>query len=337
MKLKVLRARKVYGDGRHNGMTGMARAFGRTFIAFRSGTSHLTPDGGIRVIVSDDDQRWSVVCEQFDDGFDLRDPKIIFWDGGLRVYYARSAKGVSRTMHMRETRDGVTFGPPVQLTGIPPGHWLWHLCPCGDKLFGTAYQRIRGAVDQVGLYGSIDGLDWKLNMPFPVLGNEVYLDVDQDGTLWALVREDLLGSIPTLCSLLPPYTEFDTVTRLPMRLQGPMLKRFPGGSIIVGRQWDAPRYRNLRTAIWWVSDREEMEPLAILPSGGDTSYAAWADAGPGRALLSYYSSHEYIAARPFDIDSSSASANANVEPAHGSDIYLAELSYLLKVTDRMAS
>ena len=41
---------------------------------------------------------------------------------------------------------------------------------------------------------------------------------------------------------------------------------------------------------WLVDDR--LAEFANLPSGGDTSYPGFVELGPGRALISYYSSHE---------------------------------------------
>ncbi len=53
-ELRVTRARKIYSDGRHNAFTGMARLGERTFVTFRSAVNHLTLDGRIRVIASED-------------------------------------------------------------------------------------------------------------------------------------------------------------------------------------------------------------------------------------------------------------------------------------------
>ena len=41
---------------------------------------------------------------------------------------------------------------------------------------------------------------------------------------------------------------------------------------------------------WLVDDR--LHAFAELPSGGDNSYPGFVELAPGRALVSYYSSHE---------------------------------------------
>jgi len=41
---------------------------------------------------------------------------------------------------------------------------------------------------------------------------------------------------------------------------------------------------------WLVGD--QLQEFAELPSGGDNSYPGFVELAPGRALVSYYSSHE---------------------------------------------
>jgi hypothetical protein len=326
MDIRVTRARRIFSDGKHNAFTGIASLAGRTFVGFRSGTTHMTLDGAVRVIASADMEAWDVVAEKRHPEFDLRDAKMVTFKDAVMVFFgARGKTGLQQSMMCKST-EGTHFSDPVVLKGVPPKHWLWCACPCGDVLYGTAYGTDKGEYG-VGLYRSGDGQAWEKVTDFPVTGNETFIDFDRAGVLWALVRDDHRGCIPTLCTAEPPYTKFRSVTRLPMRLQGPMLKRLDGGCVIACRQWEPPGRRNLRTDLFWLEDGHELRRIRSLPSGGDTSYAGWLDLGGGRAALSYYSSHEHKMDEPHANDAAFAKDGAHAEHSTPADIFLADISY----------
>ena len=322
MEIRITRARKVFADGMHNAFTGIASAYSKVFITFRSGRNHISTDGVIKVIASMEMETWQVAAEIRRPGVDLRDPKVTLFDGRLMVFCGERRPDRSlRSLAIRSS-DGVTFGEPAPLSGIPDGRWLWHARPRGDRLYGTAY-----GAEAVSLYASDDGLKWKRICDFPVPGNEVYLDFDREGILWALVRDDNLGCIPALCTAEPPYSRFRSVIRLPMRLQGPMIKRLDGGCVVACRQWDEPGRRNLRTDLFWIEDGRDIRRVRSLPSGGDTSYAGWLDLSKGRALVSYYSSHAHKMDESHSDDAVFAQDQAHAEHSTAADIFLADLSY----------
>ncbi len=328
MEIRVTRARKIWGEGRHNAFTGIGAAFGKTYVAFRSAAGHMAGDGAIRLVASGDRETWGTAALWTIADSDLRDPKVAFFGGRLRVYFAQRRPNAPRQMWMAESADGTAFGEPVRLKGVPEGHWLWHVREFGGRMYGTAYRRQSGA-HLAALFGSDDGLEWRRLAELPVPGNETWLDFDGEGTLWALVRDDLFGSVPALCAARPPYERFDSAVRLPMRLQGPMLKRLAGGCAIVGRQWDEPGWRNLRTDLFWLADGGAPQRICTLPSGGDTSYADWLDVGPGRAVVSYYSSHEYamddaVGGRVGEPDEGEGEGEA-LPP--GADVFLADVCF----------
>ena len=326
MDIRVTRARRVFADGKHNAFTGIAAAHGKVFITFRSAENHMTLDGAIKVIASEDTESWQVVTDLRRPEADLRDPKVVAFGESLMVFCGeRRGDGAFQSL-VAQSRDGATFGEPEALRGLPEGRWLWHVRPLGDRLYGAAYPSGKDEY-AVSLYSSADGLAWEWVSDFPVPGNEVYLDFDQEGILWALVRDDHRGCIPTLCTAEPPYSRFRSITRLPMKLQGPMLKRLNGGCVIVCRQWDAPGRRNLRTDLFWLEDGQDLRRIRSLPSGGDTSYAGWLDQGGGRALLSYYSSHEHKMDEPHANNAVFAKDSAHAEHSTPADIFLAEISY----------
>lgn len=324
MDIRVTRARKIYGDGQHNAFTGLETAFGQTIVAFRSGSRHVSPDGAIRLIASRDREVWkSIACIRHPEA-DLRDPKMVMLNGRLLVFFAHLPPTGPRRMMRTESTDGQTFRPPEPLQGLDEGHWLWHVREYGGVLYGSAYRR-RTGVPVVSLLESRDGLTWSPLMDFPVPGNETWLDFDRDGRLWALVRDDLFGCIPVLCTASAPYDRLDSVLRLPIRLQGPMLKRLDGGCLVIGRQWDDPGGRNMRTDLFWLGDDQPLRRIGTLPSGGDTSYADWRDLTGSRAVVSYYSSHEHW--MDSAVETGEEEENPASSAAHPSDIFLADISH----------
>lgn len=326
LDLRVTRARKIFSDGRHNAFTGLARFKDRYFVTFRAAGTHMTVDGQIRVIVSDDAGSWSLLHTASRAGQDLRDPKLAVLNGRLFVFFAERPKTdlQHRTSMAMVSDDGRQFSEPQVLDGVPHGFWLWHATAWEGAHYGTAY-RHRGPEYEGLLLRSTDGFQWEKVADFPLPAGETYLDFAPDGTLWAFVRNNSPGRVPYTCSAKPPYTKFEGIRHFPTHIGGPMIKRLEAGCVLITRQWDPPGRRNLRTEIFWQPDGGALCSITRLPSGGDTSYATWLDTGPGRALVSYYSSHEHKMDVPLGGESGADSARA--EHSTGSDIFLAEISF----------
>jgi hypothetical protein len=326
MEFRVIRCRKIFSDGRHNAFTGIASFRDKVYVTFRNGTKHQSPDGKTMVIASADLEKWDVVCERPHPDFDYRDPKIVAFRDRLFVYLDVSSHFLPPERHTGPqsrvfwSNDGVHFGPEQAIEGGPGKRVFWWATARGDTLDGAGYAEASGK-SMASLFASDDGLRWRPLADFPVpAGNEVALDFDEQGVLWALVRADRTGSVPALCVADPPYTEFKSVIYLPMLLQGPMLKRLPGGSVIVCRTWEKPQYVHERVDMFWLPDGKNLEFIRTLPSGGDCSYAGWLTLSvpgggePGKAIISYYSSHEWKMDDP---------KKAN----YWGDIFLAEVIY----------
>jgi len=321
MELRLTRARRIHADGTHCAFTGLTRYDDEVLVCFRSGLTHISWDGVIRIIASGDGEAWQSVAELAQPGMDLRDPKIVTWQGAALAYCGGRTPDGPLQSFVSAAPEGRSFGALHPLQGVPEAYWLWSLQPHGDWLYGAAYHHTSAI-----LLRSANGVAWEKLADFPIWGNEVAFDFDADERLWALVREDWQGCVPALCVADPPYTSFSSVTRLPIRLQGPMLKRLEGACVIVGRRWDEPGRRNLRSDLFVLEDGHDLRHVRALPSGGDTSYAGWLDDGPGRGLISYYSSHEY----KMDVgwaDEAASTDTAHAEHSTPAGIYLADVRY----------
>ena len=331
MDIRILRAQKIFSDGRHNAFTGITRFNNRTFIVFRSGRNHASMDGVITMIASGNLSTWEKSAEITDSSMDLRDPKIVAFNGKLLVFYAgrnddKYCNTSFRTSKVSVFSHNCQLQPSHFLKGVPEGYWMWCVKPHCEELYGTAYRRIDG-VYHAKLFKSTDGIEWMWMADFPVPGGEVYIDIDQDGTLWALLRDDCHNAMPTLCRAEPPYNKFSFSKTLPLRMQGAMIKRLKGGCAVIGRSWDGTDRSNTRTDLFWIEDNQEPYFLRTLPSGGDTSYADWLDTALGKAVVSYYSSHEHKMAEPHENQEVLAVDSAHAEHTTAADIYLADVSY----------
>lgn len=332
-ELRVTRARKIYCDGHHNAFTGMARLGDRFFVTFRSAVDHVSLEGKIRVIASEDRDDWQPIHLAGRPNTDLRDPKLATFRGNVLCYFAAvpvvdgKRKGDGRVSMVARSSDGRTFDEPQVLEGISQGAWLWHVAPRGDMLYGTAYWHSEGRRYDAGLYQSPDGIRWEKIADFPTPSSEVYLDFDADGALWALVRNQFPANELVLCRAEPPYTELEVHKRMPTAVGGPMVKRLPIGCVMITRRWDPPGRRNLRTEVLWLPDGGQLQSITRLPSGGDTSYATWVDLSPGHGIVSYYSSHEHKMDVPIDRPDLLRRDPAYAEHSTPADIFLADVSY----------
>ena len=323
--IRFTRIKKIYSDGKHNAFTSIAKRNNLIFIAFRSAKNHLDKNGVITVIVLNDLHEAEKVAEFALPKADLRDPKIIEFKGDFYISaQCEWHDGRNESKIFRWELNNIF--EEIPLSGIPCGHLMWSFASNKDFILGSAFfpdkQHPRY---KAVLYKSLNMKEWIKIADFPVPGNETFLDIDKNGILTALVREEReYGAIPTLCTTPFPFTDFEFF-KLPMRMEGMIVKRIGRGWIIVGRCGIYPDRHNTRVDVFWLEDGKEIEFVRTLPSGGDCAYASWLDIGNGQVLMSYYSSHEHKMAIPH-IDDSKFKDPAIAEHTTPADIYLAEIS-----------
>ena len=333
-EIRCLRVRRIWADGRHNAFTSLAELNGNIYLAFRSASDHKAMDGSIRILCSSDEgETWKSAALITKADWDLRDPKLVELHGELHLFsFGRTENGGFASYHA-VSKDGMTFG---SLSQLPDMGLIWGIAEFGSHIYGTDYYKVSDLEFRPRLYRSANGENWEKLLDFPMPGTEVSLDFDAEGRLYAFIRDSAYGcgSIPSVVRLEPPYTAMpvldgktmDLVKALNLRMAGPMIKRLKDASLLVGRCWDGgscgDHHRNTRTDVYILEDKEEPKFCFTLPSGGDTSYASWCGIAPGRAILSYYSSHEHRMAYPLDDRSGKVAAHNTA-----ADIYLADISH----------
>jgi hypothetical protein len=132
---ELLQSRKIWDYANHNAFTDLIRFNDRFFCIFREGSGYVPgTNGKIRVIVSDDGQKWESAVLIEEEGIDLPDPKLaIIPDGRLIIncggsdYFDGLQKWHTRVMY---PEDGFEWTPLRRVKGIPFNNWFfritWH-------------------------------------------------------------------------------------------------------------------------------------------------------------------------------------------------------------------
>jgi hypothetical protein len=288
--LKLIEARKIWDQAPHNAFTDLIRFQHRWFCVFREGTSHVSPDGALRVITSADGGKWESAALIASPTSDLRDAKIsVTPDGRLMLSGAEALHDKSQHTHQSLawfSKDGRDWSERQEIGD--PDFWLWRVTWHKGIAHGVGY----ACHDErsIQFYTSTDGKNFvtPVTMKFSAgKPSETSLVFDGD-TCYCLLRLDGTPENGLLGTSLPPYTEWDWKD-LGLRIGGPHMLRLPDGRLIAAvRLYDG----GTRTSLGWIDPKAGKFTEALkLPSGGDTSYAGlvWHD---GLLWVSYYSSHE---------------------------------------------
>jgi hypothetical protein len=292
-KPRPLDVKMISDTAPHSAFTDLTRYRDRWVCVFREGEGHVSPDGAIRVLVSDDGDSWATAARLTRDDADLRDPKLSITPGGALMLTSAGAmhdpKPARHRTYAWTTEDPKRWGEPVEIG--TPDLWLWRV-DWRDRIgLGVAYatagpRRIAlfraDAASPTAFTSLLDPMATELDP------NETTVRFRPDGEALALVRREKAPATALLGRSRPPYTAW-TWKDLGVRVGGPNFIILPDGRMVAAvRLYDG----KVRTSLC------ELDPEAgtlverlPLPSGGDCSYAGlvWHD---DRLWISYYSSHE---------------------------------------------
>ncbi len=300
----------VWQSEKHSAFTDLIYFEHCWWCAFREGSTHMSLDGTIRVMISLDGNDWQTQSVFTWHGGDLRDPKFsIRPDGALLL-----AAGMrwSTPVNARETIYSLGFvfdsdkqawqEPIIDVMG--KATWRWAPTWYEDSAYVVGYA---GRDRQGCLYQSKDGLRWCVNIapffpPSSVFTNESSLAFDANGAAYCLTRRDAMqGAVALLGSAQPPYENWQW-RKTNTALGGPKLLRLSNGEWIAAFRKINYRRGTACTLIQKLDVKTaRFKPWLSLPSGGDTSYPGLVESG-GRLLVSYYSSHEGHQARIYLAD-----------------------------------
>jgi hypothetical protein len=304
---RLVEHRRIWNSAPHNAFTDLIRFKGKWFCAFREGSAHVSQDGSIRVIWTDNGLWWEPAAQLKMSGLDLRDPKLSISPDGKELLVLAGAvtrdekKVASLTQSIiARSADGWKW-KGVNVVGAP-NYWLWRMTWFQDTAYGVAYAvgpDVAASGDHHSmLFSSRDATEFEVFIPDFLSSRqprptEATLRFDAKGNMLCLHRRDG-GPNPTalLGFSTPPYENWewrDTGDYF----GGPNFIQTPSGKwIAVGRRKDFGPGKKTRTVVCELDLQDiKLIPLLELPSDGDSSYPGlvWHE---GMLWISYYSSHE---------------------------------------------
>lgn len=295
--LRTLSSRMIWDASPHNAFTDLIRWKDRWYCSFREGSAHASYDGKVRILQSDDGEKWESLAQFAEEGRDLRDPKLcILPDGrllvgmGVRTQDENEPQNWYTATRVSITADGEQW--ESRIVGDPQV-WMWRFVTHGDYVYSFGYRQVPkglGGETYLVFYRSRDAVDWERIVQTEAGGgyvNEAAFVFRPDDQCVVLLRRE--GGNNRLGLSRPPYTTW-TWSELNDRFNGPDLVQFPDQRLLVGGRSKPAGSDSAKTAFAWLSiDPPQLIPAHTLRSRHETGY-------PGLYLLgnelwtSYYSS-----------------------------------------------
>ena len=352
--VEVIEFKKIWDKAPHSAFTDLARWNERFYCAFREGRGHVSTDGKIRILQSQDGSAWEPAALITLEGYDLRDAHLsVTPDDRLMLLGGAAPRKQDNQSAPTGTfacfsKDGGQWTEPRIV--VKPGRWLWCVTWHKGKAYGVSYAAGE-RMPYLELLVSSDGVNYQSHVDklygtgYPT---EVTLRFDADDTCYALVRRDRRGEEASSALLgvsEPDYKKWqwhdlgDSFNGF----GGPNFIRIPGGHWIgAGRMHDG----GVHTALTYVDvTNGTMTKLLKLPSGRDTSYPGlvWYE---GMLYVSYYSGHEgktsiYLAKLKVENNSDEgfgAEVNPTGDPIGGGKGYgrlVTKSDYLVKTLEEL--
>jgi len=300
-QLRVLGIKRIWSEGRHNAFPDIQRFRDRWFVATREGTAHgISGFGRVRIIASDDGERWRSVA-LFDGFGDYRRGELsVTADGRLMLtakfnVYGKADDTAGRTYqasdHTGKQHEVLTAGAENRVAFSDGGvHWTEMQAVKGTHPSAWFYSGVQWsgdvgyAIDRQGrkLYRTRDGVHFEPVSEVPV-GNESRISFLPDETMVVFFRNGCLAASPT------PYTEWTVNERNkqgPHSYGGPGILALPDGQVwtasrhrIDPQAFDFPPEENVFPdgTVLFQLEGERLAPKLLIRGGGDRGYngLAW--------------------------------------------------------------
>ena len=294
---KLISVARIWDQPKHAAFGDLIRCNDRWFAVFREGQGHAptkgkTDDGKLRVLSSNDGDKWQSEALLEEQGVDLRDPHLsITKDKRLMIVaggsYYPNGEFKTRQSRVLFSIDGRNWTKPKPV--VEDGHWLWRVTWNDGVAYGVSKY---GEPRQVRLVKSTDGLKWETITQLQVPGgDETALRFLPDGTMVALSRRTADdGNKAWVGTSRPPYKDWNWHTSGHF-IGGPNIAVLPTGLLVAGgRLFEGGDPAKRHTEIGELTSNG-FTPKLRLPSGGDSSYPGfvWHE---DKLWTLYYSSHE---------------------------------------------
>ena len=312
--------KQIWSNGSHCAFTSIERFKGRYYCTFREGATHIfdsdgKAEGKVRILASEDGEKWETVAFIGKEGFDLRDPKLsVTPEGKLMVtiggsiYRNRKLEGC--VPHVMFSEDGTTFSTPQPMEldkKMHTGHdWLWRVTWYDCVGYGISYSKASNNEIKIHLMKTTDGVKYELVKSFNHDGypNEATVRFLPDGRMAILLRRDG-GDYHAMWGLSQaPYTDWEW-KKLEFGLGGPDFIVLDDDHLVAGgRTFHIGSAAH--TTLFTGKNNGQFVDRIVLPSGGDNSYPGLLISG-NELWVSYYSTHEtknasiYLAKIPLEL------------------------------------
>jgi hypothetical protein len=262
----------------HHAFTDLIHWQDAYYLCFRTGKSHGSMDGEIRVLRSTDTRAWEPAAT-LDTLGDDRDPHFVAQSGKLYVYFGvwnlvhgegtQAPQRDTVRSHFAATTNGQDWS---KVQGVyEPGWWLWRVRAHDEFLYSAAYTALRPVPDarETRLLRSKDGLEWELVsvVTRDYMAGEADFWWESDGSLSLLTRTEANARLFRSDPALATWNEGVELAGL---VHAPVMAEWQGRRFVAGRDKEADG--ETVTRLWELQD-SRLKPLFTLPSGGDTSYA----------------------------------------------------------------
>lgn len=295
MTMQLIEAYKIWDQAPHNAFTDLIFFEGYFYCAFREGEHHMSYDGKLRVIRSQDTKNWTNVALIGCENGDVRDAKLsitpnneLMLNGGVRLIETKNGN-ITQSLTWF-SKNGLLWSEAyVCPSGL--GTWRWSTTWHKDTAYSFAYT---GKDKQGCLYTSEDGKIWTIlkNEVYPDIksyGNETSLVFLENDEAYCLLRRDKESATAMLGISKPPYTNWNW-NDLGIRIGGPKMIFIKDNRFLAAVRLYAND--DAWTALCWIDLKKmTLKEGLKLPSGNDTSYAGLVER-EGFIWVSYYSSHE---------------------------------------------
>lgn len=288
--VKPTEVRKVYGNGKHNAFTALARFHGAYWLAFRTAAGHNSADGDILVLRSKDTKSWTEAL-RLNACPDDRDPQIVATDKKLLLYDA-GMTGPELVTYLVATEDGKTWTKPQPV--YEKRFIVWKPTLHEGKFYSAAHKKDEasgGKGREVRLITSDDGVEWKTisTIRRGKWESETTLYIEPWGHITGFMRQKYGSPPAAIFESDPPYAAWKERKPDVNHFSGHSVHTFAGTTYLLSRTID---YATRKTGVMiYTFAGGKLTPYCALPAGGDCAYAEAVQLGDDM-LVSYYSSHE---------------------------------------------
>lgn len=300
IQLELVETKKIWNNAAHNAFTDIVEFNNKYYIVFREGTTHVSRDGIIRLLESDDLENWESIKVFEISNIDLRDPKLSVSPSNDLLVYAGGAFLNEYQNYTHETYMWITSNLSEwseKITISRKGEWLWRFRwnDTSKNAFGFAYNtgRIWNNEDHklilyrgegsytfspIYTYTHIFELERKSTVSESDI---IFLNGD---VLFTVVRRE---NTALFGFGYAPYTRLHW-NETNQKVSSPALFKYNEKILLSGRYYDT---KNSTSIFGLDMVSKEIKEILRLPSRGDTGYSGIM-VKDQYIYVSYYSDHE---------------------------------------------